>query len=228
LAKYRQVSVRGAVGELIVSGHLMKIGMGSKVLVKLTTIGKEVLKSDFANVVGGMRKWDGHWRMILVKRSKLNESQKRRLRFSSSKMGFRSLLPGVYVSAKATSKEIDAMLGEVGIRGLVNVIETNRFLVGEDQLVAKQLWRLSTIYNKYQNLISLLDRLLYRVNREKTLTYRLKKWYIEAVLEWSKLLKMDPGLPKQLVGDDWPRLEAEELVAKIAKSVRELETSSSR
>ncbi len=227
LKSYQKVSVRCMVAQLIDKGLVDKILRGRVPKFRLTKVGKEQLTAFFPATNWGNKNWDLTWRIIILNRGKLEPKRQRKLRKILDKFGFAILEKGIYVSPLSVCKEIKSILVENGFLDRVRMLETKRFIVGDDQSFASQVWRLDTIYNKYKTLITQLTRVLYRARRDKGLTDQLKNDYRFALSSWFFLLLDDPGLPKKLFPSDWPRLEAINLMDKLGKAVGELELEAS-
>lgn len=158
-----------------------------------------------------------------MRRGRIKRKELRMLRASLFDLGFGRLERGIYASPFAVEKEVMKIVAKLQLLGQVRFLKTQRFLLGDDRSFATQVWNLDTIYNKYRELITLGEGVLHMAKREKGLTDQLEGAYRKVLFEWWDLLKIDSGLPKALLPNDWPRLEAGRLMAKIAHFVRELE-----
>lgn len=223
LRGYRAVSVRGAMNELIVSGMVGRMTRGKKAFFQMTTVGKEQLRSFFPSARLGSSRWDRSWRLLTVRRGRIKRKELRNLRASLFDLGFGRLERGIYASPLDVEKEVTKLVAKLQLLGQVRLLKTQRFLLGDDRSFATQVWDLDTIYNKYRELITLAEGVLHMAKREKGLIYQLEDSYRKVLFEWWDLLKIDPGLPKALLPNDWPRLEAGRLMVKIAFYLRGLE-----
>ena len=223
LENYQKVSVRGATSELVGDELVARILRGKSAQFRLTKMGREQLASFFPVTFRPARRWDLRWRVLIFERGKMGLTQRRRLRKKLTDFGFKMLSRGVYVSPFAVNADLKKWLTNNRILGAVRMLETRRFVVGDDKAFATQVWQLDTIYNKYKTLINRIERVLHRVLRAKRLTYQLKKDYRFVLFSWLNLLLEDPGLPKKLLPDDWLHSETRGLLEEIGEVVIELE-----
>ncbi len=206
--------------------------------------GREVGRS-----LRGGRMWDGAWRLaifhhpkekkqsardgVLVHKSGLMKrkpqlflggvQQARLLRGVLQKEGFAPVSRGVYISPFGVSRELMKLLVQRQWLGWVKVLESKKMALGDNREFAMGVWGLNTIYNKYKNLSTKVERLLYEVIRAKGLTDRIKMDYHQSLFVWFSLLKEDPGLPKSLLPEDWPPLEIAWMLDRVSVVVGELE-----
>ena len=224
LNDYRRVSVRGAINGLIVSGFVDRIVRGRFSFFRLTKNGRMQLAAMIPIALQGEKQWDLTWRVAIVGRGMMKLAQQRKLRNQFNNLGFAKLEKGIYVTPFSVGKEVKKRLIDMGLLSFVRLMETKRFLVGDDQSFASEVWSLDTIYNKYNLLIRRGERVLYRARRLKRLTNQVKIEYRQLLFSWFEAVFLDPGLPKRLLPSDWPRLEAQKLMDKLGKSVVELES----
>ncbi len=222
LSEFKPVSVRGAVNGLIKSGTVTRIVRDGEPKFRLTAVGRDQLLAIFP-VSQGRRRWDRTWRVIILNRGVLSQRELRRLRISLREMGFVALEAGVFVSPMAESGLVKRRLVEINLMRAVTMVETKRFVIGDDRAFAERVWNLDKIVQAQKNLISQSVRVLEEIIRAKTLTDRQKIAYRQLLFEWWKLLLGVPGLPLKLLPGDWPHLETLELMVRLGRAVRELE-----
>lgn len=218
--EFAPVSVRGAIRGLIKSGEVARIVRDGDPRFRLTAVGRDRLlawwpKRDKA--------WDKTWRMVVLDRGVLNQAYLRKLKGLLGEFGFVSLEVGVFVSPTAKSQELRPRLMDLNLARAVIMVETKRFVVGDDRAFAAATWGLDEWVAKYQKVISRSESLLNEVIRKKTLTNQDKSAYNSINFEWMGLLAGVPKLPYKLLPSDWPHLKAVELMVKLGQAVRELE-----
>lgn len=219
---FKATSIRVAVNELISEGFIDRILRGSEVQFRLTKVGRDQLTALFPYAGGSAKPWDLSWRMLFLQ-GKLAPREQRILRKLLTDFGFTRISRGVYISPFSIRPDVQKRLIDRGFLGSILLVETKRFIVGDDRSFAAKLWGLDTIYNKYQAFISQAERVLYRAKREKELIQQLKEGFRSALFSWYELLREEPGLPARLLPADWPHLEARNLMIQLAHGITELE-----
>lgn len=223
LNKYRRSSIRaGAIG-LIKKGLLGQIKREGRVWLRLTSLGRDGLRQKFWLTRRSQKQWDKKWRVLILDRGKLNLRQQRNLRRQIFPLGFVGLEKGVYICPFGVNNELKKILMDKAFLGNVWLMETRRFVVGDDKSFSWEAFKLNTIYNKYLALSTQAEKVLYRVRREKRLTDQVKEEYGKLVLGWKNVLVDDPGLPKRLLIEDMGRESFVKALGMIAECVRELE-----
>jgi DNA-binding transcriptional regulator PaaX len=175
---------------------------------RLTARGREQLLSFFPQSVGQKKVWDKTWRIALIKDS-------RKLRVILRSLGFRKLARGVYITPLPISVQIKDLLLSGKFSAKIAVIESRRLVLGDNQQLAKQIWPLTEVQQGYQKLIRDGQTLLRMTKDQRQLSDEVKKQFSLILNRYFSLLEQDPGLPRKLLLDDWPALEAQKLLLRL-------------
>ena len=219
---FAAVSVRGAINGLVKSGEVARIVRDGQPRFRLTVVGRDRWWQWFAGS-GAKGRWNKTWQMVILNRGVLPQVDLRRLRLLLEEFGFVALEAGVFVAPEVETREVKRRLMGENLARAVIMVETKRFVVGDDRAFAAATWKLDELIGRYKKLISRGESLLNEVIRQKKLTDGDKLAYNSINFEWMKLLLEVPILPYKLLPSDWPHLETVELMVKLAKAVRELE-----
>ena len=222
LGSFRPVSVRGAINGLIKSGEVARIVRDGSPRFRLTAMGRDRLMGGVPFSANKGR-WDRAWRVVILDRGVLDKSHLRQLKLALAEFGFVRLEAGVFVSPTAAVGEVKKRLMELNLVRAVTMMETRRFVIGDDRAFATAVWGLDKLVEGYKNLISQSLVLLKEVRRAKRLMDQQKLAYNKINFDWLELLLGVPKLPYKLLPSDWPHLETVELMVKLARAVRELE-----
>lgn len=222
VGEFASVSVRVAMNDLIKNGLVARIVRDGEPRFRLTAGGRDRLLTLWP-VAKARWRWDRTWRVLVLDRGALDQAHQRKLRLILEDLGFVPLAAGVFVSPQAASEEVKKQLMEANLDGAVTMVETKRFVVGDDRAFASRIWRLDELVERQRQLISRSDKLLNVVRRAKTLTDQHKLVYNKVNFEWFRLLLEVPGLPLKLLPSDWPHPEARTAMVKLGGAVRELE-----
>ena len=196
LSDYQKGSIRDAIHQLVRSGEVDKIIRDRQPLFRLTAIGRERLLSFFPIAVGQKKVWDRRWRLVVTSLPLI----KQKLR----KLGFKRLARAVYLTPMPVSNKLQDFFLDKNLLGKVFFCETRRILAGDDQNLAKNVWKLEQISQNYQIFIKECGRLLKRIKGEKGLEIEEEKQVALLFNHYFLLLSDDPGLPKKLLMSDWP------------------------
>lgn len=229
LADYHRGSIRDALNQLAESGEVDKIvrdqqslrGQGSfrdqqslrgqrpsrnqRPFFRLTGLGRQQLLGFFPIALGQKRVWDRRWRLVIINHQRPpSQSQWRQALKKIKSLGFQQLTRGVYLTPLPVSQILQDFFLERNLLGKLFFIESRRFLAGDDQKLAKNVWKWEEIEKNYQSLIRESRRVLKKLKIDKELEDEAKKEIAELFDNYFFLLAADPGLPKRVLPTDWP------------------------
>ena len=221
LTDYQRSSIRDAVNQLAESGEVDKIisdqrqqrpphrragqQQRQQSFFRLTGLGRQRLLGFFPISLGQRRVWDRRWRLVVINSQRPpSQNQWRQTRKKMKKLGFRRLTKAVYLTPLAVSQILQDFFMEKNLLGRLFFIESRRFLAGDDQKLAKNVWKWEETSQNYQNLIRESQGLLKKLKNEKKLGNEAKKELPRLLKNYYFLLSSDPGLPKKVLPADWP------------------------
>jgi phenylacetic acid degradation operon negative regulatory protein len=145
--------------------------------------------------------WDGRWHLLITTRVP-DRAARDRLRSGLGLFGFAPLDDSTWIGP-GTSSEVDAMLAAEGIRA-------ERFTAyhdGDSRSLVSQAWDLEGLARSYTRWLDeaqdLVGTIGSQVGDEHAFAVRSR-----LVHEWRKFLFTDPGLPRELLPEDWPGAKA--------------------
>jgi phenylacetic acid degradation operon negative regulatory protein len=145
--------------------------------------------------------WDGRWHLLITTRVP-DRGVRERLRSGLGLFGFAPLDDSTWIGA-STSPEVDAMLAGESIRA-------ERFTAyhdGDSRSLVGQAWDLEGLARSYTRWLDeaqdLVGTIGAQVGDEQAFAVRSR-----LVHEWRKFLFTDPGLPRELLPEDWPGAKA--------------------
>lgn len=190
-AKYKRHNFYASVSYAFKTGNLTKIKKGGKPYLRLTGQGKKKITRDFPLFSLQTRRWDRKWRLIPYDIKEAKSWQRDSLREKLCQLGFRQLQKSVYISPQPIEEELNDFLKTLRLEGKVWVLLCQKILGIESKELAKELWQLDELNDKYRRL---WERLV-GVEEEKTLR--------EVAVEYLDLLNIDPFLPYDLLPKEW-------------------------
>ena len=227
MGEYSASSVRSAVSLLRNQGLITTISKEGKTQIRATSIGREFLLSQFPGGKSRNTRWDDTWRVVLF--SGVREStrtfashQYRIVRALLQKYAFAPLERGVYLSPHPLPDELRQNLLESKKLQFLTVLETKRFVIGDERAFAYRAWNISLISKQYAKLSSEGERLLAFLEKEKTLNSRTKARFLTFSLQVFYMLQLDPALPSILLPEQYGAEQNFTLFLNIASRVAEL------
>ena len=157
------------------------------------------------------RTWDGIWHLALVEPPPSGRPERNRLRADLTFIGYAELTPHTWVSPFART-ELDEVLSRAGTTA--RQVWSNR--IEPSPLDA---WDLPALAEAYQVFIKETEALLQDLTPETSDEHAFAARF-QMVHEWRKFLFSDPGLPDELLPEDWPGREAAELFTSEAHRLK--------
>jgi phenylacetic acid degradation operon negative regulatory protein len=206
-------SVRDAVNELVGQGAIDKITRNRQARLRLTALGHEIFLKNIARIAS-KQPWKGRWVIVAVNKV---GSDLRPLQTQLKNLGFKRFSRGVYLSPLPVVDTTKEMIVKNNWFNRVFMIESRRLLSTDDWQLARNLWRLEKLGERYNQFITLADRLL-RISRANLILLQQAKFGFKTVFDtYFKLISVDPGLPKALLPPDWKGDEARLLFYRLVE-----------
>jgi phenylacetic acid degradation operon negative regulatory protein len=213
-SEFDRSSVRAAVNELTAAGLVDKLVRNRRSWFRLTALGRDVFLRGLPRFDFTGAGWDHRWRLVIVNRiGPVLKLLQRHL----YRLGFKRFSRGVYVSPGAVAETVKTILLNHQWLNQVALVETRAFLSGDECQLARNLWHLEKIGEKYDHFITLSSRLL-KQSRSNLLLLQQAKFGFKAVFDaYFNLTLIDPGLPKALLPPDWPAEQARSLFFRLVE-----------
>lgn len=213
LDQFKKSSIRGAVLQLVEEGDIDKLTSSAKPSFRLTERGRSKLLQDFPLYQQQKKVWDRKWRIALIrggKRGRKPENRTERitnlrdLRTGLRELGFRQFIRGVYLTPFPIEERLNEFLLENKFTPFVTVFVSDDLMVGDNKQLAFRLWNLESLIDQYQDLSKKVDKLIINIKGQNNLKGQVKKDFNFLIQKYYQVLKKDPGLPRQLLIDQWP------------------------
>ncbi len=206
LEGFQPSSVRGAISGLKAEGAVTTLQREAKTHIRLTTVGRQLLYSFIPAGIFRRRQWDEAWRLAIFSGVGLSaeaEQRYRVLRRLLAKRGFAQLERGVYVSPYPLSEDDLKLLSKNKALGLLTILETKRFVLGDETEWCRQAWNLDQIGKEYTKLSNQCMRAIVQLGSENGLNQTHKgqfRLYTKGLIQ---MLEEDPGLPFSLLPEEF-------------------------
>lgn len=224
LSPFKRSSVRDACLQLVETGEIDRIMRNNQVIFRLTAQGRAQLLEFFPQITRFKKSWDIVWRIAIIssymRKKSLNKTDKMgfiKLRKELSRLGFRPISRGVYLSPLITANELKDYILQNKLSRQVLLLESKKLLVGDNAMLGYQLWGLEKLHEEYTKFITRAASLLRQTKSKKALQDQEKIEFFQIMDQFFCLLLRDPALPSKLTGSDWPLLEAKDLFFKLSK-----------
>ncbi len=203
LSDVAQTSIRSAISELVSSHYVSSYRHDGQVKLTLTSTGREYLLSKLHIEKAKRQRWDQTWRVVVFSGLEPFPKAYRLLRTALSKHEFVQVERGVYMSPFPVSETLHAYLVSHDLQKCSIVLETRRFLYGDEKTFASIWWNLERVSEEYTKLSKKTESLLKLFKNKKRLNNREKGFISTLTLRAFIQLNQDPGIPTQLLPPNW-------------------------
>lgn len=158
--RYKRHNFMQTVGRSLKTGDIEKIEKNGKIYLRLTSSGKEKLKRDFP-ITDLIKKWNKEWVVLIFDIEEKSRVVRDRLRSKLTNIGFGMLQESVWVTPLPLGLDVWEFIETIGLKENVFVMKVTELLSGDNKDVARKIWRLDDLEEKYLE----LDRELERINQ---------------------------------------------------------------
>lgn len=188
------------------TGYIEKvIDKNGEVYFRFTDKGKTRLIREIPLLRFQTKPWDGKWRQVVFDIPEEMRAKREKLRDKLLSLGFGMLQRSVYITPFDISEQVADFLEEHNLSEYAVVFEMERLSGESEKELANVVWKLDDLHRRYLDFVMKWERLLEATNEEI-----LKKF--EAFQgEYFSILLADPGLPRELLPDDWLSSQANKI-----------------
>lgn len=202
ISEFQQNSLRSAVSRMQQEGLLVAELSQGRSFVRLTGAGREEALRVFPGLNPIQPKWDRTWRLLIFSHLRVQlfpAKTYRTLRALIHQYHFAKLARSVYISPFPVHEELKRVLGEARVFGSCVLVETKRFVFGDELTFSSQAWGLDERAKAYAKVGTLIESMLIRLHREKVLNSAHKIQFLAILSRILPLLQNDPNLPHELI-----------------------------
>lgn len=207
LLGFQAPAVRTALHRMVGEGWVEPRREGRYAAYRLTDRGVARLEEAAERIYRlRSRAWDGRWHVLVARDRGRVEAAAKELEW----VGFGRLADGVWVSPHDHRAAVEALdLGDA-------VIELADAGTRDDQTVAGQAWDLAGLRTQHQTFLRTWTDV--ETPTEPAAAFALR---VNLVHQWRKFLFLDPGLPLEVLPDNWPGTAAAERFRSVYEAVLE-------
>lgn len=212
-ARNKKHSIHNVISNLLKTGYLEKrIKENGEAVYRITTWGKTklVYSVPLARYTG--KKWDGVWRLISFDIPEKEAKQRKWLRGKLKELGFGMLQESLWVIPHDLGQAFEEFIEHENLKDYIIVWEGKRIFGEDEKELAKRVWKLDNLAEKYFHFINKWQGF---IKDEGEVKKRKGGWEEE----YFSLLENDPGLPKELLPENWPFKKARQLFLTFRKQI---------
>ncbi|QNE73301.1 transcriptional regulator [Streptomyces finlayi] len=222
--------VRLCIKRLVTENRFTSEGRGRKALLRATEDTTRALapNADFLRHAfrqdAGLAPWDGVWHLAAFAVPESARAARDALRETLLHLGGAPLQGGLYVCANAWEPYVEEAAHRLGAHGELSLLTTTDLRKGdvrEPGELARRLWPLQEVADRYHRLSRIAQPRLDRLNGSAGLSSsELLTIAVELAAELTRAMEPDPLLPPQLLPQPWPGTHARELIARCWAALR--------
>jgi phenylacetic acid degradation operon negative regulatory protein len=199
-------AVRQALSRSAAEGWLAGTRHGRRTSWALTPSGERLLTDGTERIYGFGRPvtgWDGRWLLVLAGVPESDRRLRHLLRTRLAWNGLGNLSSGVWVTPHPEREpEVRQVLRDIGLDGAATLFTGGLGDLDEARRVARQAWDLDAISPAYEDFLDAVRALRPRGDAETFAAHT------RLVQEWRRFPFLDPGLPVELLPDEWSGAKA--------------------
>jgi phenylacetic acid degradation operon negative regulatory protein len=220
---FSEAAARSAILRLKQTGAIEGQRGGRRTFCSLTEAGMHRLDmGGFRFSFSPTRAWDGQWTVVIYSIPEERRELRDALRDSLRWWGFGLLAPGTWVSARPLLPEMEQSWREMGVWDYMDVFRSAYVGSGDPPaMVARAFPEVPTLAADYREYIAQSEQALRRLEASRLEDRACFAIRLENLWGFYAVASEDPVLPPDLLPEDWPCLEAEELSVKIQRALAE-------
>lgn len=222
-------AVRSSVSRMSRKGMLVRRRKGGQVGYELSQQAQEILAEGDRRIFTGMRpaKLGDGWVLAMFSVPEGERGKRHQLRSQLMWLGYGNLGGGAWLAPRRVLERTLEVVRRLGLQEYVDVFEARYRGFDELRELVERCWDLRGLAARYDDFCRTVEPVLERWrsapkagdNREAFIDYTT------ILHQWRKMPYLDPGLPPELLPDNWQGATAAEL---FGEAVERLEKRASR
>ncbi|WP_201745346.1 phenylacetic acid degradation operon negative regulatory protein PaaX [Alteribacter lacisalsi] len=223
---HNEQSIRAAISRMNKQGWVQSRKEGNKSFYFLSDRGVSRM-DEAAERIFKLRndKWDGKWRMLLYTIPEAKRNLRDELRKELVWSGFGTLSNSCWISPNRLDKQVENLIAKYGIEDYVHFFVSEHKGPRTSRQVVEESWNLDDINKRYQSFISTYsEKFIIDKNKIEKGSMPDGECFVERtklVHEYRKFLFVDPGLPDELLPDQWLGVYAAALFSDYYRALAE-------
>lgn len=200
---------KSTISKLVDERLIIKEVIETKLYLSLTDLGLEHLSLEFPFSRFLNSQWDGKWRILSYEIPEKQREMRDRLRREVSGWGLGPWHRSFWVTPHPIIPYLNRLVSNTEEEKYIQAFESDH-VFGNRSILIEKVWGLAEIQKEYQRLFKTWhDYLASNIDNKQKL-YKIVDGYIT-------ILRKDPGLPKELVGENWIGFESFKIFKEISQ-----------
>ncbi len=213
--RYQRERAANLTARLKRAGEIEKVvDNDGNVNFRLTDKGKKRLIEEIPLLRFHRKKWDGKWRQVIFDIPEEKKVAREKLRTKLLSLGFGQLQRSVYINPFDMVRPLSDFLEENHLSDYVVIFEIERLSGESEQELAGTAWKLDSLHFRYLNFVQKWEKELQKnekITQEK---------FFDCREDFFSILLEDPGLPRELLPNDWLASRANKIFRKYLSQVK--------
>lgn len=223
-------AVRSSISRLKRRGALVPERRDGAVGYALSEDARAIFAEGDRRIFGrsGPSRVDDGWVLALFSVPESEREKRHLLRSRLTWLGFGNAAAGVWVAPAHLRGETESVLRRLGLDGYVHLFRADYVGFGATRDVVAQWWDLDALQRWYGRFVTSYAPMLQRwqarsgggdeADVDEALAFRD---YVVALTDWRRLPYLDPGLPADLLPEDWAGSRAADVFDGVSALLRE-------
>ncbi len=200
-------TVRAAVARMKSGGLLASSRRGGVAGYALTPKAWQILEEGDRRILTAREPAslaDG-WVMVIFSVPESKRDERHQLRSQLGWLGFGTIASGAWIAPRRLRAELESNLSRAGLLDYTELFDVSYGGVGASRRLARKCWDLADLGNMYTRFTARWEPVLERWlnSRDGAPRQAAFRDYVSLVADWRRLPFLDPGLPTEILPEDW-------------------------
>jgi len=203
-----EAAVRSAISRLKRRGILQSARHGGAAGYQLSAGAEAILREGDARIFRRRRATaaDG-WVLAVFSVPESERHRRHVLRSELTRLGFGMVAPGVWIVPAHPQDSTAGTLRRLELDGYADLFHADYLAFGDPAAKVRRWWDLDELERHYTSFIAAHEPVLDRSSTEQEAFAD----YVRTLTDWRRLPYLDPGLPAELLPEDWAGVRAADL-----------------
>lgn len=198
---------RSTLNSLIKDGYIEKESGGDYPNYRLLEKGFQTLCLEFPYFRFMRQSWDGKWRVLSYEIPEKKRELRDKLRRAVAGWGLGPWHRSFWLTPHPVTENLKVMISGREDEEYIQAFEAAH-VVGDRNILIEKVWGKSALDKRYRELFKKWHETL---SKDEDKTQKFKS----VIKDYIQIIRVDPGLPKELMGDDWIGFEALNIFSEI-------------
>ncbi len=215
-------AVRSSISRLKRRGILVARRHGGAAGYELSDDARAILREGDDRIFRRRRATTGEGWMLAVFSVPESERHKRHiLRSQLTRLGFGTAAPGVWIAPAHLHEATAEMLTRLELDAYADLFRGDHLAFGDLAAKVRRWWDLDELERLYQEFLDAHGPVLQRCDTRAGDGPHAFADYVRVLTDWRRLPYLDPGLPEELLPDDWIGIRAADLFFALRSRLEE-------